>query len=61
MDISPLPHKPAFSFANALKVQPSRPEPMVDDDMISPCEPVPNTHLEVPQAGRALEYVIVST
>jgi hypothetical protein len=62
MDISPLPHKVPFSFSNALKVQPPTPEPTLDDDMISPCEPVPNAHLELPDNnGRPLEYVFMPT
>jgi hypothetical protein len=59
MDISPLPHKAPFAFSTTINVPSPTPEAAVDDDMISPCEPVANTNLEVPQTGRVLEYVVV--
>ncbi|KAF2664756.1 Rhodanese-like protein [Microthyrium microscopicum] len=54
MDMSPLPHKPAFSFASKLSIEsPSRKSPS-DDDMISPCDttPVPSMDLKPSFAER---------
>lgn len=56
MDISPLPHKVPFSFAQGIKAHSPSPVPTPDEDMISPCDAQSNNQLQVPQE-RPLEYV----
>lgn len=58
MDISPLPHKAPFSFVQEVTVQSPTPESTPDEDMISPCETIPNNSFQVPQE-RPLEYAAV--
>ncbi|KIW03034.1 uncharacterized protein PV09_05687 [Verruconis gallopava] len=48
MDISPLPHKPPFSFIQDIQVQSPTPEPSPDEDMISSCEVTASNFLQAP-------------
>lgn len=59
MDISPLPHKVPFSFLQPIEVQSPTPEPSPDEDMVSPCEAIPNNAFTLQE--RPLEYAVVPT
>ncbi|KAF2421859.1 Rhodanese-like protein [Tothia fuscella] len=49
MDISPLPHKPAYGFANAIQTQSFNLIIAPDEEMISPSDTISNPLLEVPR------------
>jgi hypothetical protein len=68
MDISPLPHKAPFSFANESSLPSPTPDhtPASEEEMLSPCEmpapqQFPTGQLEMPRPVSATEYVSLTT